>query len=283
MTPGIKFLKMPLEFWANVRLISQYVGYTERGTNQIKIPTLSEIQSAYSKHGLSPDPGIESTEPESLGGMLLDYFRHRATTLATHAQSHLMDAARAETLFNRLKNELQPTCPLPMNKQSGDKKAPAFMTGIVNMLIQANSQGYDCDYDPREFIVFTDKSLPIRSLSRRVDGAFPSVTNPTAVWEIKEYYYTTTFGSRVADGVYETLVDGYELQELRASLNCNVRHYLIVDAYETWWTMGRSYLCKICDLLHMGLLTEVLFGDEVVVRIPQIVPDWIEALGAKSR
>ena len=31
-----------------------------------------------------------------------------------------------------------------------------------------------------------------------------------ALWEIKEYYYTTTFGSRVADGVYETLLDGLE-------------------------------------------------------------------------
>lgn len=32
--------------------------------------------------------------------------------------------------------------------------------------------------------------------------------------EIKEYYYTTTFGSRVAGGVYETLLDGMELDEL---------------------------------------------------------------------
>jgi len=29
------------------------------------------------------------------------------------------------------------------------------------------------------------------------------------------YYYTTTFGSRVEDGVYETLLDGMELEELR--------------------------------------------------------------------
>ena len=41
--------------------------------------------------------------------------------------------------------------------------------------------------------------------------------NPIAIWEIKEYYYTTTFGSRIADGVYETPLDGMELEELRVN------------------------------------------------------------------
>ena len=50
-----------------------------------------------------------------------------------------------------------------------------------------------------------------------MDGGFPSITNPLAIWEVKEYYYTTTFGSRVADGVYETLLDGMEIEELEAS------------------------------------------------------------------
>ena len=36
-----------------------------------------------------------------------------------------------------------------------------------------------------------------------------------ARWEIKEYYGTTTLGSRVADGVYETMLDGLELRELQ--------------------------------------------------------------------
>ncbi len=33
-----------------------------------------------------------------------------------------------------------------------------------------------------------------------------------AVWEIKEYYDSITFGSRIADGVYETMLDGKSLQ-----------------------------------------------------------------------
>jgi hypothetical protein len=68
-----------------------------------------------------------------------------------------------------------------------------------------------------------------------------------------------------------------------STMNGTISHYLIVDAYETWWTMGRSYLCRICDLLHMGLLTEVLFGDEVVDRIPIVVREWIRDLAPKRK
>ena len=79
----------------------------------------------------------------------------------------------------------------------------------------------------------TRDNVPLRTLSRRVDGAFPSSVNPIAIWEIKEYYYTTTFGSRVADGVYETLLDGMELEELREHESIDVKHYRMVDAYYT--------------------------------------------------
>lgn len=142
------------------------------------------------------------------------------------------------------------------------------------MLIEANSKGLPCDYDPKELTAVTLKKFPVRTLSRRVDGAFPTVINPIAIWEIKEYYYTTTFGSRVADGVYETLLDGLELREVRENLNVEVELFLIVDDYYTWWTLGRSYLCRIIDMLHMGILTEALFGKEVIDRLPQIVKGW---------
>lgn len=106
-----------------------------------------------------------------------------------------------------------------MNKQKGKKKAPAYLTGIINMLIENNSKGMPCDYDPRKLTTVTKNGVPLRTLARRVDGAFPNVVNPYAIWEIKEYYFTTTFGSRVADGVYETLLGGMELKELHHKFN----------------------------------------------------------------
>src|SRR5207248_3534551 len=108
----------------------------------------------------------------------------------------------------------------------------AFFTGIINMLIEANIQGLPCEYDPRELTTVTLNGAPLRTLARRVDGAFTSAVNPIAIWEIKEYYYTTTFGSRIADGVYETLLDGMELEELRKEEGIDVKHYLMVRSEE---------------------------------------------------
>ncbi len=161
-----------------------------------------------------------------------------------------------------------------MNKQKGDKARPAYFTGIVNMLIADGLAGAECNYSPMGLTTITRDGAAVRTLSRRVDGAFPAVVNPMAVWEIKEYYYTTTFGSRIADAVYETLLDGMELDELRRHEGIDVKHYLMVDAYDTWWRMGKSYLARMVDMLHMGYVDEVLFGKEVVDRIPVLTEEW---------
>ena len=123
----------------------------------------------------------------------------------------------------------------------------------------------------------------MRTLARRVDGAFPSPVDPVAIWEIKEYYYTTTFGSRVADGVYETLLDGMELRELANAEGIKVKHYMMVDSHYTWWECGRSYLCRLVDMLHMGYVDEVLFGYEVVERLPALVERWVLDLAEQVR
>lgn len=130
-----------------------------------------------------------------------------------------------------------------------------------------------CDYDPRTLTTITEGGLPLRTLARRVDGAYPRPVNPIAIWEIKEYYYTTTFGSRVADGIYETLLDGAELEDLLHEGH-TVRHYLFVDGYRTWWEDGKSYLCRIVDSIHMKYLDEAIFGREVLDRLPELAQEW---------
>jgi len=76
--------------------------------------------------------------------------------------------------------------------------------------------------------------------------------------------------------VYETLLDGLELEELEEHTGINVQHLLMVDSHYTWWQLGRSYLCRLIDLLHMGYVDEILFGYEVVERLPTIVGKWVE-------
>lgn len=277
-----RFLTQPKEFWANVRTISQEVGYTERGANSIKIPSLKAIRHEFGKLGLSTSHIADAHDNTltDFGYRLFDYFTYRATVLNDTVQGHFMSKESAEIEFNRLKAQLNPQCPLPMNKQKAEKKNFAFLTGMVNMLVEANIGGAQCDYDPRSLTTMTHDEMPLRTLSRRVDGAFPSVVNPIAIWEIKEYYYTTTFGSRVADGVYETLLDGMELEELEIASQRKVQHVLFIDDHYTWWKCGRSYLCRMIDMLHMGYVDEVVFGREVLTRLPELAREWKVAYDA---
>lgn len=276
--PDPRFVNQPPVFWANVRTISQEVGYTERGRRRIKVPSPEQISAAYrsldlSTHLLFSDSGHVST---AFGQSLLDYFRYRAEVLEDVVEPALMDAEEARHEFDRLRAELNPTRPFVQNKQRGEKAGPALLTGLVNMILKSEV-GDDCDYDPRTLTTVTSQRLPVRTLARRVDGAYPSTVNPVAIWEIKEYYHTTTFGSRVADGVYETLLDGMELEELNRSEGIHVRHILIIDSHYTWWEMGRSYLCRMVDIMHMGYVDEVLFGREVLTRLPLLAREWVRA------
>ncbi len=275
MKPDARFLKQPKNFWANVRSLSQELGYTARGTGKIKVFSIPEIVGGLKALSLSTAHVADAAgKPTVLGALLRDYFAHRADVLNGYVRPRLMDKKRAAKEFQALYDKLKPRCPIPMNKQKGDKKGKAYLTGIINMMVEQGIGDCACDYDPRVLITITHKGVPVRTLSRRVDGAFPSSINPVAIWEVKEYYNTKTFGSRVADGVYETLLDGMELEELLEHEKIEVKHYLMVDDEFTWWQCGRSYLCRIIDMLHMGYVDEVLFGHEVIEQLPGIAKDW---------
>lgn len=270
-----RFLSQPPHFWANVRSISQRAGYTARGTGNVKVHRLAEMVKAMTALGLASQHLADRGEPTQLAIDLESYFEYRADVLNTFVRTRLMNDSQAKAVFEELRSRLTPKCPLPMNKQKGLKRTSAYLSCIVNMLVEESVNDIPVDYDPRRLTTVTANGAPLRTLSRRVDGAFPSTVNPIAVWEIKEYYYTTSFGSRIADGVYETQLDGIELEELERVESFPIDHLLVVDAYETWWEDGRSYLCRIIDMLHMGLVDEVLFGREVLERLPKVVNEWV--------
>ncbi|MBI4918505.1 hypothetical protein HY837_01135 [archaeon] len=185
-----------------------------------------------------------------------------------------MDREEAKIEFEKIKAKVHPKCYLPINKQKKEKKHYSYLVGITNMLTEKALRGCYFDDNPKGLLIITKNKKPLRTLSRWMDGAYPNIMDPVAVWEIKEYYGTTTFGSRVADGVYETMLDGYELKELLNSENKQILHYLIIDDRFTWWIKGKSYLCRIIDLLNSGLVDEVIFGRELLNRWPKIVKSW---------
>lgn len=266
-----------------MRTISQEVGYTDRKTSLLKIPNLEEINKVFQRLHLQTSQ-LASSEGAltPFGQTLMAYFVFRADILNNTVQGLLMNKDEAQATFERLKNQLNPKCPLPMNKQKGEKRNYSFLTGMVNMLVEANIEDLPCDYDPRSLTTITHNAQPLRTLARRVDGAFPAVVNPIAIWEIKEYYYTRTFGSRVADGVYETLLDGMELEELELAAHRKIHHLLVIDDHFTWWKCGRSYLCRMLDMLQMGFVDEIIFGREVLTRLPELVKEWKGSLTQTS-
>jgi hypothetical protein len=276
-----RFLAQPRHFWANVRTISQELGYADNKTG-VRVHRLADMVRAMKSLGLTADHLVQDGKPTELAANLEAYFEYRANVLNTYVQQRLMNAEQAKALFDSVRKEYCPTCPLPTNKQKGEKAGYNYLTGLVNMVVEKSSAGLPVNYNPLHLTTVTHKNAPLRTLSRRVDGAFPSPVNPIAIWEIKEYYHTTTFGSRIADGVFETQLDGIELQELEQAEGIQIDHVLMVDAHYTWWAMGRSYLCRIIDMLHMGLVDEVLFGWEVMERLPAIVEGWVAKYRARE-
>lgn len=274
------FLNSSPDFWANVKLLSQHIGYTQRGKNSlIKIPTSIEIKNAYKELSLDELALTSEKDNKILIDLLLNYFEYRANSLNNIVSNNLMNKEEATSKFKELLKEhknLKLNCPLPENKQKNEKSGYALLTCMVNILIAKELKKLNCNYDPHSLSYFIKDSYLVRTLSRRIDGAFPDIINPISLWEIKEYYNTTTFGSRIADGVYETIMDGMELNELYDKTNIKVDHLLIVDAYDTWWLKGKSYLCRMIDMLNMGLVSEVIFGKEIFSRLPILVKEWIK-------
>tara|TARA_B100000886_G_C20406634_1_gene485109 strand:+ start:1033 stop:1866 length:834 start_codon:yes stop_codon:yes gene_type:complete len=266
------FSNLGKSFWGTVKSVSQQIGYSKKG--RVFVPNVEDLVKAFEDLNLDVNKIQRGEVNTDLCRNLISYFQYRAECLNNYVEPRLMNVERAKEEFNRLNKNFVGDCPLPMNKQKGDKKAHAYFTGIINMIISNNLHKMDCDFDPKKLTTVTKNGVPIRTLSRRVDGAFPSVVNPYAIWEIKEYYYTTTFGSRIADGVYETLLDGMELEELNSSEGIKIQHLFMIDSHTTWWLMGKSYLCRIIDMLHMGYIDEVLFGYEVVEKLPGILSNW---------
>lgn len=274
MLANKNYQKLPKHFWAHVKAISESMGYSDRSTGKLRRFDLASITEGLKKYNLSTkhlnDPLLEKAYHEQI----VNYLNYRADLLENEVEPNLMKREEASETFNRLLKKLKPKCKLPMNKQKGKKKHNAYLTCIVNMLTEKELGGCYFDEDPQRLTVVSVNDVPVRTFTRRFDGAYPKAINPIALWELKEYYGTTTFGSRVADGIYESILDGLEIQELKNSEEIHINHYLIVDDHFTWWVKGRSYLCRIIDMLHMSYLDEALFGKEVLERWPLIVRGW---------
>ena len=107
MKPNPSYTNLEPSFWATVRSISQKLGYTVRGKDEIKIPTADEIYSAFIDLELNPESIKKGEQPTELATSLGEYFSYRAKTLNSFVQPRLMDIKRVKVEFNKLKKSLK--------------------------------------------------------------------------------------------------------------------------------------------------------------------------------
>lgn len=287
MKPDPRFIGQSKQFWAHVRSVSQKLGYTTRAgkvPSQIKRYRIEDIAGCLVTLGMSPLTVVDDEgRATDLGNTLVEYFEYRADVINTVVQHNLMDFEGAQRLYSDLlKTHSHKVIP-PNNKQKGEKSGVALLSAMIYLIIERELKGKDVNLNPLALASFTHENRLTRTFARRVDGAFPDVIDPIALWEIKEYYHTTTFGSRVADGVYEVLLDGMEIENLREEFETSPLHYLFIDAHFTWWIKGKSYLCRLIDTLNMGYINELIVGREVVEILPGLVHHWVKLADLRSR
>jgi hypothetical protein len=252
-----------MKFWAHAKFISEQLKYTSRGNSQLRTYAVGEASALLVRSTLKSD--------DTLIADVVAYLNWRADALNKIVAPLFMNRDEAAAKFEIIRAEINPTRSLAMNKQKGEKRHHAYLAGLVAMIAEKVLGADGFVDDARRLSVLTRDNVLEGVFSRRFDGAIPDTKNPRAVWEIKEYYGTTTFGSRVADGVYETLLDGYEIEGAKSTLQTDIAHFLFIDDRYTWWECGRSYLCRMMDMLHTGHVDQIFFGREVLT-------EWEKAL-----
>ena len=108
MQPDSKFVGLPLSLWADVRLIGEAVGYTDRKTRTIRVPQPQEVRTAYAARNLSAEHLFTAEGPTIEGRRVLSYLDHRARTLNEYVEPRLMDADRAKREFEDLRRRQDP-------------------------------------------------------------------------------------------------------------------------------------------------------------------------------
>lgn len=244
-----------------------YKGY------QIENYGIEHLINACKKAGLSILEVFDRGNVTQFGQDLIDYLNYRYDRLQW-IETKLRTLEQAIGDYNRISRGHTPKY-YKIQYTKKKIKQPLVLTNTINCLTEKALNGAFFEPDPNKLItVSKNDGTLLHTISRRVDGAYPSLSNATAIWETKEYYVGRSFGSRIADGIYETMLVGEELLELESRSSIKVHHYLIIDGRDEWWERGKSYLCRILDILHMGYIDQALVGSEVLEEWPRIVKSW---------
>lgn len=153
--------------------------------------------------------------------------------------------------------------------QSHHQSSKALIATVSGIARKACADaGVGVDLDPqRRAIWFSEQGLHVSA--RNLDGAIPSLENPTAVWEVKEYWGKTTGGSKMSDAVYECQLVGLELRMFESKSGISIDHIVFVDGKDQW-NSRKSDLLRFIDLRQQGLIDHLIIGREVESEWPMV-------------
>jgi hypothetical protein len=261
------------KFWSYVRLVSEQTGYQPHGDELVKEYDAEDLQETVKETGINAEPilGGFSEQTTNLGNDVLNYLNYRSKQVEV-ALDKIRPRDQAMDEFEEFSKEFEMDTE-QLNKQGSSQ--PLIFANSVNLVLEKET-GVDFNPNPRMLptVLDEDKDLQM-TLPKWPDGAFPTARNPRAIWEVKEFYSSTSFGSRIADAIYEIMLFHEELSTLHNETGQEIELYLMTDGYEAWQN-GVSYICRIIDILNMGYIDATIFGEEVFTQWPDIVDNWNE-------
>jgi hypothetical protein len=190
--------------------------------------------------------------------LLVNYI-HDSSALLKASLLALRSEEEALAFCKRKKFTVGSTRTQNLSHHQSSKALIATVSGIARKAC-ANA-GVGVDLDPqRRAIWFSENGLHVSA--RNLDGATPSLENPTAVWEIKEYWGKTSGGSKMSDAVYECQLVGLELRMFESKCGISIDHIVFVDGRDQW-NCRKSDLLRFIDLHQQGLIDHLIIGREV--------------------
>jgi len=180
------------------------------------------------------------------------------------------------------------TIPSLFNKQKEEMSHELYFNSAINFVFQKcileTDNGDSFDYDPGVFPLITDNdNNPVYTMSRRMDGAYPSCVNPKVLWEVKEYYDNKTYGSRVNDSIYETILSGKECAEVKKLLSeYDIKHLVFFDGFYALGILGRALLLRFIDCFFQRLVDDIIVGSDIIDIWPTITKHLISGKGIQK-
>ena len=207
-------------------------------------------------------PAINLTVPEVNMRLLVQYLDEREMSYSA-AASRLRTKEEALGYCENLKWEVSMT----KTKLEGWTDSPGAMVAAVTNLAKlvCHERSMTLVAKPHRRAVWLEGNN-LHVTARNLDGAIPSLYQPTIVWEIKEYWgggEGKSGGSKMSDAVYECNLVGRELREFEDRANqAKINHVVFIDGKHQWGSRAAD-LKRFIDLFHQGIIDYLFVGREV--------------------